>query len=75
MVALLFMDAIYFRLWLLMLRGGDVALADFGETIIDLVQLPIPSLSITDKMIKGEVTHIDHFGNIITNIGTLSLAG
>ena len=22
-------------------------------------------------MIKGEVTHIDHFGNIITNIGTL----
>ncbi|GAB5492154.1 MAG: SAM-dependent chlorinase/fluorinase [Phototrophicaceae bacterium] len=50
---------------------GDIALDDFGQSIADLVQLPIPSLSITDTVIKGEVTHIDHFGNIITNIGTL----
>lgn len=50
---------------------GDIALDDFGQSIVDLVQLPIPSLSITDTVIKGEVTHIDHFGNIITNIGTL----
>ena len=50
---------------------GDITLSDFGETITDLVQLPMPSLAISDTMIKGEVTHIDHFGNIITNIGTL----
>lgn len=54
---------------------GDIALADFGDLITDLVQLPVPSLSITDKLIKGEVTHIDHFGNIITNIGTLHWHG
>lgn len=50
---------------------GDIALDDFGESITDLVQLPMPSLAISDTIIKGEVTHIDHFGNIITNIGTL----
>lgn len=50
---------------------GDIALAEFGNAITDLVQLPMPSLAVSDAMIKGEVTHIDHFGNIITNIGTL----
>lgn len=51
---------------------GDIAMQDFGASITDLVTLPIPALSINDDSIKGEITHIDHFGNIITNIGTLT---
>ncbi|MEM9952913.1 MAG: SAM-dependent chlorinase/fluorinase [Chloroflexota bacterium] len=52
-------------------RRGDVPLGAFGEAITDLVRLPMPTLSIMDDHIKGEITHIDYFGNIITNIGTL----
>ena len=50
---------------------GDIALSDFGETITDLITLPTPALTVADGMIKGEITHIDHFGNIISNIGKL----
>lgn len=50
---------------------GDVALSDFGEMIHDLITLPTPALSIMENAIKGEITHIDHFGNVITSIGTL----
>ncbi len=50
---------------------GDVELSDFGDTITDLVTLPTPALTIGDGIIKGEITHIDHFGNVISNIGKL----
>jgi len=50
---------------------SDISLEAFGARINDLVTLPIPTLAISDDMIKGEITHIDHFGNIITSIGTL----
>jgi len=50
---------------------GDVALTDFGKQIDDLITLPTPALTVTEDVIKGEITHIDHFGNVITSIGTL----
>ena len=50
---------------------GDVALSDFGNVITDLVRLPEPKLEISEDALKGEITHIDHFGNVITSIGTL----
>lgn len=50
---------------------GDVPLADFGNPLDELFTLPQPQVSLHDDKIIGEVTHIDHFGNIITSIGLL----
>jgi hypothetical protein len=54
---------------------GDVRLSDFGAAIDDLFQLPEPQMTVEDERITGEVTHIDHFGNIITSIGSLRWSG
>jgi S-adenosylmethionine hydrolase len=51
--------------------ANGVALESFGEPITKLFQLHIPKLEITLTHIVGEVVHIDHFGNVITNIGNL----
>ena len=51
--------------------ANGVSLESFGEPIPTLFQLRIPKLEITLTHIVGEVVHIDHFGNIITNIGNL----
>ena len=46
-----------------------VALNELGDPIQDIVQLPLPHPQREkDGTILGEVLHIDHFGNIITNI-------
>ena len=52
--------------------AAGVALAEFGAMLSDLVQLPVPLLAIEENFIVGEVIHIDHFGNIVTSIGSLS---
>ena len=41
----------------------------FGTEIDNLVELPSSSMEMVDNEIVGEVIHIDHFGNLITNIG------
>ncbi|MCS6834667.1 MAG: SAM-dependent chlorinase/fluorinase [Anaerolineae bacterium] len=53
------------------LARGDVALHQMGQAIHQLAELPAPTLQVDGKRISGEVTHIDHFGNIITSIGEL----
>jgi S-adenosyl-L-methionine hydrolase (adenosine-forming) len=41
----------------------------FGPTIDDWLRLPMPRVERgTDGAVKGEVTHIDHYGNLITNL-------
>lgn len=53
------------------LARGDVPLADFGQSVTDLVTMRLPQMQLEGKRIVGEVTHIDHFGNIVTSIGLL----
>jgi S-adenosylmethionine hydrolase len=52
------------------LARGD-ALEALGSPVGDLVQLPAPRLSVAPGTIRGEVVHIDHFGNVVTSIGRL----
>ncbi len=51
--------------------GKGVALRALGTPLLNPVTLPEPELIISGKRVTGEVMHIDHFGNIITNIGSL----
>jgi len=53
------------------LARGDVALEQMGQMTQELAELPLPTLQVEGPRISGEVTHIDHFGNIITSIGEL----
>jgi S-adenosylmethionine hydrolase len=46
-----------------------VSMWKFGETIKDYQKIPLPSPEMrVDGSMKGEVIHIDRFGNAITNI-------
>lgn len=46
-----------------------VPLTDMGDPIDDPVKIPIPFAGQDDSgVIRGQVHHIDHFGNCITNI-------
>lgn len=48
-----------------LVTGDESAL---GETLGDLVTLPWPQPRETPEGILGEVIHVDHFGNLITNL-------
>lgn len=46
-----------------------VPLYDLGAPVDDPVQLPIPQPRLSsDGCIIGQVVHVDHFGNLITNV-------
>lgn len=51
--------------------AAGVDVSRFGPPVEELFQLPQPSLEISENRLVGEVTHIDHFGNLITSIGWL----
>lgn len=51
------------------------ALEEIGERIDDPVRIEWPSPVWDGDAIRGEVTHIDHFGNLFTNITSEDLAG
>lgn len=51
--------------------AAGVELADLGTPLAQLSVFPAPDLVFEGDMIVGEVLHIDHFGNIVTSIGTL----
>lgn len=40
----------------------------FGPRLAEVIRLPSPQLRVTGRTIHGEILHIDHFGNILTNI-------
>ena len=55
------------------LSKGIVA-SNFGETINDYVKLPFPVPTMPTKTtVEGEIIHIDHFGNAISNIRSENL--
>ena len=45
-----------------------IAPADFGAEIHDYVRFTLPAPQMINDHILGEVIHIDHFGNCITNL-------
>jgi S-adenosyl-L-methionine hydrolase (adenosine-forming) len=50
-------------------RAAGVPIVQFGSPVTNLVQLSTSALQIQDSRFVGEVLYVDHFGNIITNIG------
>ena len=55
--------------------AAGVPASAFGPALTSLTTLPPPRLVIGPAQIKGEVLHIDHFGNLITSIGRLAWGG
>ncbi|MCZ2095999.1 MAG: SAM-dependent chlorinase/fluorinase, partial [Anaerolineae bacterium] len=55
--------------------ANGVPITELGSSLPELIKLPDPALEITPGHIRGEVLHIDHFGNIITSIGYLAWSG
>ncbi len=51
--------------------AADTPLQAMGLVITDPVMLPAPVLDILADAIRGEVVHIDRFGNAVTSIGGL----
>jgi len=52
--------------------AAGVDLSSFGVALDEIVKLPAPTLDVERSVVKGEVLHVDRFGNIITSIGRLS---
>src|SRR6266550_4673748 len=50
-----------------------VAIQKFGPRLKDFVKLDWPQLRLRDGKVEGEIVHVDHFGNLITNIDAESL--
>ncbi len=48
-------------------------LTSFGPTITDLVHADLPQPTVSPTAIDGQVLMVDHFGNLITNIGGAAL--
>lgn len=47
---------------------NGVSLSKLGSEATDLVQLDLASAGERDGMLVGKVIHVDHFGNLITNL-------
>ena len=54
--------------------ANGVSLESFGPAFSDPVQIPLPKPDRTEQGLRGEVIHIDHFGNIASNIYAEDLA-
>jgi S-adenosylmethionine hydrolase len=52
-----------------------VPFSDMGENIRDPIQLPLPESRREGETIVGQVVHIDHFGNLLSNIEKETLLG
>lgn len=48
--------------------------SEFGPRVEDVVRLAVPGQLIAEGKVSGEVIHIDHFGNAISNIRRETLA-
>jgi len=51
--------------------AAGVPLEELGPPVSDPVLLPLPRLELGRHVLRGEVLHADHFGNVITSIGRL----
>ena len=45
-----------------------VPIDELGSPVARTLQLPIPKLQVTDKVVIGHIVWIDSFGNLVTNI-------
>jgi len=52
-----------------------VPITALGPAVPELIKLDAPRLEVAPDVIRGEVIHIDHFGNVITSIGHLAWDG
>jgi S-adenosylmethionine hydrolase len=48
--------------------ASGVPLTEMGTLVTDVIRFHLPKPVVHEKEIVGEVIHIDHFGNILTNI-------
>lgn len=55
--------------------ANGVPLARLGPACPTIIRLDDPILEVSADQIRGEVLHVDHFGNLITSIGILSWTG
>ena len=56
--------------------AGGVPLAELGEPISGLVSFSVPGVSVLNQnSLRGQVIHVDHFGNLVTGIGRLAREG
>jgi S-adenosylmethionine hydrolase len=52
--------------------GCGVAIERLGSKSADLVRFPLPTLSGSGRdSLRGEILHLDHFGNAVTSLGRL----
>jgi S-adenosylmethionine hydrolase len=49
-------------------------LSELGEAASELVQIEWPALTVSRSELRGEVLHVDRFGNLISNISRAALA-
>ncbi|OKH20050.1 S-adenosyl-l-methionine hydroxide adenosyltransferase family protein [[Limnothrix rosea] IAM M-220] len=49
-------------------QGVPICALGSSVAIADLVQLKLPPHTLTQDQLRGVIQHIDHFGNLITNI-------
>jgi S-adenosylmethionine hydrolase len=55
--------------------AAGVPIDQLGPAVPDPVTLPLPRLEVSPNVVRGEVLHADHFGNVITSIGRLLWSG
>ncbi len=48
--------------------AAGVGLAELGTPITEIMRYHVPQPACEDGLLRGEVIHIDHFGNLIANI-------
>jgi hypothetical protein len=55
--------------------ANGVPLEVLGGELVAVQSLTIPDLEVESNSLRGAIVHIDHFGNIITNLGAFEWAG
>ena len=55
--------------------SNGVPLDELGSPVKDMLQLEIPQPRRTEYGWRAHIVHIDHFGNLATDLGTADLAG
>ena len=55
--------------------ANGVALEALGSPISNLATLDVPEVTTTSNSMSGAIVHIDHFGNVITNLGAFGWVG
>lgn len=55
--------------------AGGASLSELGSLIWDPVRLSLPQPSKTETGMQGEIIHVDHFGNLLSNVMREQLQG